>query len=66
MTNRDPYAQSRAGLSPGAIVGTIIAIVVLIGIFSYAMNTPSSHTGGAPGASTSAPTSTGQGGRDAR
>jgi hypothetical protein len=62
--SRDPYANRRlAGWSPGAIVAAIIAATLIVGVFAYAMNTPSFHTGGAPGASTSAPGTTGQGGR---
>jgi hypothetical protein len=51
------------GVTPGAIVAAIIAATLIVGVFAYAMNTPSFHTGGAPGASTSAPGTTGQGGR---
>jgi hypothetical protein len=67
MTNREPYgspapyASRRADWAPGAIVAALIGAIIMVGVFAYAMNTPSSHTGGAPGASTSAPNTTGQG-----
>jgi hypothetical protein len=67
MTSRDrygspaPYARRRADWAPGAIVAALIGAIIVVGVFGYAMDTPSSHTGGAPAASTSAPSTTGQG-----
>ena len=42
------------------MAAAIITVLLLAGIFVYAMTTPSSHTGGAPAASTAAPGTTGQ------
>ena len=67
MTNRDPYDHRRragVGWRPGAIVALAVAGILVIGAFLYAMYNPSAHTGGAgPSTSTSAPNTTGQGGR---
>lgn len=60
MPNRDPCDGHRAGWSSKRIVAAIITVVLLTGIFLYAMTTRSSHTGGGPAASASDPGTTGQ------